>query len=103
MTIARKKVERVAKVVTVRMTETEYRALQKQAAGHSTVSDLVRSRVLGGGIREPLLLKQVAALSALGGEVRDLADQPGLPRAELLAVLDRIGNAIDALAGRGAQ
>ena len=90
--------DRATKVVTVRVTDTEYRALQREAEGHATVSDLVRSRILGGGLRDPVLLKQVAALSALGLQLKVLAGRPGMPRVTMLALLDRIGEAIDAVA-----
>lgn len=95
--------ERGTKVVTVRLTEAEFNALKAEAAGHTTMSDLIRSRIAGRGITDPVALKKVAALVQLGHQLRLLDDRPGVSAARIAAVLDRIGAAIDELAPKAGR
>lgn len=89
------------KMVSVRMTETEFARLKKEAEGRSTVSDLIRSRALGKGFSNSIRLKLVGELVTISTSLRRLAAEDQHVQGSLESTLNRLGEAIDEIAKRG--
>ncbi|HEU4959092.1 MAG TPA: hypothetical protein VFT56_01680 [Sphingomonas sp.] len=86
-----------SKTIIARVTDEEHERVV-ELAGTMTISELIRRRVLGGRTRVHPVLRQVAALHRVGHELRRLAAKQGVPTVAILATLDRVSDAIDALA-----
>lgn len=86
------------KRINLRVTSEQYQHLLTEAGGKTTVSDLVLSRVFGGGMRNHDTLRQVAALHDLGMSLRSLSQNPSAPKQHIQAALVRVREMISALA-----
>lgn len=86
------------KRINLRVTSEQYQHLLTEAGGKTTVSDLVLSKVFGGGMRNHDTLRQVAALHDLGMSLRSLSQNPFASKLHIQAALVRVRELISALA-----
>lgn len=95
---ARRNAERKDERIIFRVTKAEQDQLMMEAAGKTTISQLIHSRLFGAGMRNHDALRQVAALHSVGMTLRKLSEDPSAPRDEVRAVLAEARAAIAAIA-----
>jgi hypothetical protein len=86
------------KRINLRVTSEQYQHLLTEAGGKTTVSDLVLSKMFGGGMRNHDTLRQVAALHDLGMSLRSLSQNPSASKLHIQAALVRVREMISSLA-----
>lgn len=84
--------------INFRVTDDEYDQLAREALGKTTITDLIRGRLFGGGMRSHDALRQVAALHTVGLSLRQLAARTDISRPEVERAVEAAAAEIGRLA-----